>query len=83
MCQTLLFVASADQARAASKAKADEWMRMWETIKRERAQAHATRVADFIMKEWSEQDVEAIDQDCQGRLGQYVTWIRIHDVGFF
>jgi hypothetical protein len=38
MCQTLLFVASAD---------------------------------------------EAIDQDCQDSLGQYVTWIRIHDVGFF
>ncbi len=48
MCQTLLFVASADQARAASKAKEDEWTRTSESIKRERAQAHTTRVAHFV-----------------------------------
>jgi hypothetical protein len=48
MCQALLFVASADQARAASKAKEDEWKRASETIKRERAQAHATRVSHFV-----------------------------------
>jgi len=48
LCQALLFVASADQARAASKAKEDAWKRTSETIKRERAQAHATRVAHFV-----------------------------------
>jgi hypothetical protein len=48
MCHALLFVASADQARAASKAKEDEWKRTSETIEKERAQAHATRVAHFV-----------------------------------
>jgi hypothetical protein len=48
LCKALLFVASADQARAASKAKEDEWKRISEAITRERAQAHATRVAHFV-----------------------------------